>query len=37
MYRGDKNYSITFINDYFRFTKVYLIKHKNKAKLKGLD
>jgi len=31
MFRGGKNYFVTFINDFFRYTKVYLIKHKDEA------
>jgi len=30
MSRGGKNYFVTFIDDYSRYTKVYLIKHKDK-------
>jgi len=30
MSRGGKNYFVTFIDDYSRYTKVYLIKHKEK-------
>jgi len=26
-----KNYFVTFIDDYFRYTKVYLIKHKDET------
>jgi len=29
MSRGDKNYFVIFIDDYSRYTKVYLIKCKN--------
>jgi len=29
MFRGCKNYFVTFINDFSRYTKVYLIKHKD--------
>jgi len=29
--RGDKNYFVTFIDDYSRYTKVYLIKRKDEA------
>ena len=29
--RGGKNYFVTFIDDYSRYTKVYLIKHKDEA------
>jgi len=29
--RGGKNYFVTFINDYSRYKKVYLIKHKDEA------
>jgi len=31
MSRGGKNYFVTFIDDYSRYTKVYLIKHKYEA------
>jgi len=31
MTRGGKSYFVTFIDDYFRYTKVYLIQHKNEA------
>ena len=31
MTRGGKNYFMTFIDDYSRYTKVYLIKHKDEA------
>ena len=31
MTRGGKNYFVTFIYDYLRYTKVYLIKHKDEA------
>jgi len=31
MTRGGKNYFVTFIYDYSRYTKVYLIKHTNEA------
>jgi len=31
MSRGGKNYFVTFINDFSRYTKVYLIKHKDEA------
>jgi len=29
MSRGDKKYFVTFIDDYSRYTKVYLIEHKD--------
>jgi len=29
MSRAGKNYFVTFIDDYSRYTKVYLIKHKD--------
>ena len=29
--RGGKNYFVTFIYDFSRYTKVYLIKHKDKV------
>ena len=31
MSKGCKNYFVTFIEDFSRYTKVYLIKHKNEA------
>jgi len=31
MTRGGKNYFVTFIDDYSRYTKMYLIKHKDEA------
>jgi len=31
MSRGDKNYFVTFIDYFSRYTKVYLIKHKDEA------
>jgi len=31
MSRGGKNYFVTFIDDFSRYTKVYLIKHKDEA------
>ena len=31
MTRGDKKYYVTFINDYSRYTKVYLIRNKDEA------
>jgi len=31
MTRGGKNYFVTFIDDYSRYTKVYLIKHKDEV------
>ena len=31
MTRGGKNYFVTFTDDYSRYTKVYLIKHKDEA------
>jgi len=31
MTRGGKNYFVTFVDDYSRYTKVYLIKHKDEA------
>jgi len=31
MSRSGKNYFVTFINDFSRHTKVYLIKHKDEA------
>jgi len=31
MSRGGKYYFVTFIDDYSRYTKVYLIKHKNET------
>ena len=31
MSRGGKNYFVTFIDDYSRYTKVYLIKRKDEA------
>jgi len=31
MSRGGKNYFVTFIDDYSRYTKVYLIKHKDEC------
>ena len=31
MFRAGKNYFVTFIDEYSRYTKVYLIKHKDEA------
>ena len=31
MSRGDKNYFVTFTDDFSRYTKVYLIKHKDET------
>jgi len=31
MFRAGKNYFVTFIDEYSRYTKVYLIKHKDGA------
>jgi len=31
MYKGGKNYFVTFIDDFSIYTKVYLIKYKNEA------
>jgi len=31
MFRGDKNYFVTFIGNFSRYIKVYLIKHKGEA------
>lgn len=31
MTRCDKRYSVTFIDDFSRFTKLYLLKHKDDA------
>ena len=31
MSRGGKNYFVTFVDDFSRYTKVYLVKHKNEA------
>jgi len=31
MFRGGKTYFVTFIDDYSRYTKAYLIKHKDEA------
>jgi len=31
MYRSGKNYFVTFIDDFSRYSKVYLIKHKDEA------
>ena len=31
MTRGGKSYFVTFIDDYSRYTKVYLIRHKDEA------
>ena len=31
MTRGDKSYFATFIDNYSRYTKVYLIRHKDEA------
>ena len=31
MSRGGKNYFVTFIDDFYKYTKVYLIKHKDEA------
>jgi len=31
MIRGGKSYFVTFIDDYYRYTKVYIIRHKYEA------